>query len=425
MDTERHSRYFQVGFGDALQQHFPGALLANDDLFQHSETLVIAAEKSKKLPADLAFATGPKYYKAGFWNAGYIWRVGKGAVGIGAQSPQLYFETSGPWTCNATGGDKPDGNCPPHGQSPGIDQAVHITAGVPFGAFKRSPFNYLLLQCQAVRAMTLANPDAPVRPWIDYKSYGSRQAALPDGPTAHYQERQFHLFLSGVDTFYYFNPWDGLPTRATAADHALVSALLTELDDVIGCEGARRWVQDANLGRWRDSFFLTGMTLGAANTVWRLSFNGDAPALTTSGKGVTVYGVKFELEGQVVACDLHFAAGRVEKVEGTTAAVAGVWIVQDTTRGASDGELCTVLCGDSSFDWPLQNRTVLKSDDVEPPLSAGSGQKTCQFANGTRAADAPLPEGYFGPEPCVFASDMVLRANDSDKKLSTMALSST
>ena len=47
MDTERHSRYFQVGFGDALQQHFPGALLANDDLFQHSETLVIAAEKSK------------------------------------------------------------------------------------------------------------------------------------------------------------------------------------------------------------------------------------------------------------------------------------------------------------------------------------------------------------------------------------------
>ena len=28
--------------------------------------------------------------------------------------------------------------------------------------------------------------------------------ALPAGPTDHYQERQLHLFLSGVDTFYYF-----------------------------------------------------------------------------------------------------------------------------------------------------------------------------------------------------------------------------
>eukprot|EP01050_Picozoa_sp_SAG11_P027375 SAG11_NODE_6905_length_1228_cov_1.328609_2_plen_281_part_01 len=281
--------------------------------------------------------------------------MGRGAVGIGAQSPQLYFETSGPWTCNPTpGGDRPDGNCPPHGQSPGIDQAVHATAGVPFGTFKRSGFNYLLLQCQAVRAMTLANPNAPVRPWLDYKSYGSREAALPDGPTAHYQERQFHLFLSGVDTFYYFNPWNELVggTRATAADHALVSALLMELDDVIGCAGERAWVRDDNLGRWRDSFFMTGMTLGTTNTVWRLSFNGDAPPLTTSSKGVAVSGVQFELQvGHVLACDLHFAAGRVEEVEGSTA-VAGVWIVQDTTRGASGGDLCTVGCGESSFGWP-------------------------------------------------------------------------
>ena len=246
VDVARHSRYYQVGFGDALQQNFPNALLANDDLFQHS----------------------PEYYRAGFWNSGHVLRVGRGAVGIGAQSPQLYFETAGPWTCRPTDGAQPDSNCPPNGQSPGIDQAVNITAGVPYGAFKRSGFNMMLLQCQAVRAMTLANPTAPVRPWLDYKSYGSRQS-LPAGPTPHYQERQLHLFLSGVSTFYYFNPWSGLVggTRATAADHALVSALLTELDDVIGCAGERAWIQDPNLGRWRDSFFLTGMTLGKTNTV--------------------------------------------------------------------------------------------------------------------------------------------------------------
>ena len=58
----------------------------------------------------------------------------------------------------------------------------------------------------------------------------------------------------------------------------------------------------------------------------------------------------------------------------------------------------------------------------EDPLRAGSGPKTCQFANGTRTPDAPLPKGYFGPEPCVFASDMVIRANDSDASAAAGAL---
>ena len=76
--------------------------------------------------------------------------------------------------CRTCGGATPDPDCPPHGQSPGIDQALHATAGVPFGSFPRSGFNFLRLQCQAVRAMRLANPSAPVRPWLDYKSYGDR-----------------------------------------------------------------------------------------------------------------------------------------------------------------------------------------------------------------------------------------------------------
>lgn len=167
--------------------------------------------------------------------------------------------------------------------------------------------------------------------------------------------------MSGVDTFYYFNPWSGLVggTRATTADHALVSALLTELDDVIGCAGERTWVRDPNLGRWRDSFFLTGMTLGTTNTVWRLSFNGHAPPIKTTGSGVTVSGLKFELPGHgfvASSCELRFAAGRVENVEKTTA-TAGIWIVQDVTRGAAGGSLCTVVCGAFSGGWPLQNRT--------------------------------------------------------------------
>ena len=38
------------------------------------------------------------------------------------------------------------------------------------------------------------------------------------------------------------------------------------------------------------------------------------------------------------------------------------------------------------------------------------GVPLCAFGNGTRTT--PLPTGFFGPEPCVFESGMVLRAND-------------
>lgn len=41
---------------------------------------------------------------------------------------------------------------------------------------------------------------------------------------------------------------------------------------------------------------------------------------------------------------------------------------------------------------------------------SASGVEYCDFDNGTRIH--PLPTGFFGPEPCVFASGMVLRGND-------------
>ena len=46
-------------------------------------------------------------------------------------------------------------------------------------------------------------------------------------------------------------------------------------------------------------------------------------------------------------------------------------------------------------------------------LSSGMmvGPSICDFDNGTRVPGA-LPKGFFGPEPCVFTSGMVLRGND-------------
>lgn len=44
---------------------------------------------------------------------------------------------------------------------------------------------------------------------------------------------------------------------------------------------------------------------------------------------------------------------------------------------------------------------------------ASDSANYCAFDNGTRVSASALPKGYFGPEPCVFQSGMVLRGNDS------------
>lgn len=133
---------------------------------------------------------------------------------------------------------------------------------------------------------------------------------------------------------------------------------------MIGCKGDRAWVRDANIGRWRDSFFLTGMTLGEAATVWRLSFDGEANTIDASDAGVVVSDVKVELPKQGVApCDLHFPRAWIGHVADTKA-TAGVWIVQNRTDGAEEGQLCHVRCGQlGTFPWPSQR---VKTDDTCP-----------------------------------------------------------
>ena len=152
---------------------------------------------------------------------------------------------------------------------------------------------------------------------------------------------------------------------------------------MIGCKGDRAWVRDANIGRWRDSFFLTGMTLGEAATVWRLSFDGEANTIDASDAGVVVSDVKVELPKQGVApCDLHFPRAWIGHVADTKA-TAGVWIVQNRTDGAEEGQLCHVRCGQlGTFPWPSQrvktDDTSLKSDDGAATSCCDAHPELCQ-----------------------------------------------
>ena len=55
----------------------------------------------------------------------------------------------------------------------------------------------------------------------------------------------------------------------------------------------------------------------------------------------------------------------------------------------------------------------LPTDPLDEQAMHASGQNICAFDNGTRVPGALLPNGFFGPEPCVFTSGMVLRGNDT------------
>ena len=69
--------------------------------------------------------------------------------------------------------------------------------------------------------------------------------------------------------------------------------------------------------------------------------------------------------------------------------------------------LTTATCAHASSlpEDPLDTRAFLANTGAQ-----NGGTALCAFGNGTRTT--PLPTGFFGPEPCVFGSDMVLRAND-------------
>ena len=56
-----------------------------------------------------------------------------------------------------------------------------------------------------------------------------------------------HFSMLSDSTVYLYNPWSGMTygTRATVADFNLLSALLRELDDVLGCDD-RVWIPDTS-----------------------------------------------------------------------------------------------------------------------------------------------------------------------------------
>ena len=83
---------------------------------------------------------------------------------------------------------------------------------------------------------------------------------------------------------------------------------------------------------------------------------------------------------------------------------------------ASTVALATILASVESASYrdlptdPLDVRAMRMLRD--PGGSSDGGGQPCSFDNGTRVPSSLLPAGFFGPEPCVFQSGMVLRATN-------------
>ena len=210
--------------------------------------------------------------------------TGKGAAGASVDAPELKG-LSFPSLIEAQ--HKPY-------VAPGVGSALDSLFGLnpqtnPFSnaTFEDEAFLTIKLQLGMMKNAMLAslpggqlpgrfqeNTSAPVvAPWVDWADC----AVAPSGerlpPTAYWQEKLLHLALAGADHFYYYNVWSEHQgcQHTTMASNRLLSAVLKELDHLVGCGPTdRQWITDTDV-RWQDDFILTGMDVGADRRAWRLT----------------------------------------------------------------------------------------------------------------------------------------------------------
>ena len=211
----------------------------------------------------------------------------------------------------------------------------------------------LLHQClgQGGRANPTA-PEVPVKPWLGFQNYGWKWR-----DSDFYQELWHHLAASGVGQFYYFAPWI---FKATMREHQLVSDVLSELSDLLGCAN-RTWITDTNI-RWQDNFLLSGSTVGTENLtqrVWRftpLNPTSFAPVLSTASSardpGNVTIPVTMNIFDKPRSCFLHFTDAVLRSSQSSH---SGWWVTQpDATSAVAvncSGNNATGLHTTST--WPL------------------------------------------------------------------------
>jgi hypothetical protein len=217
------------------------------------------------------------------------------------------------------------------GRPPGTHQApsfytwinqlanVKLDGKEPFAA---TPFNGLLLSVNGIRAMRRSS-DMPLQPWVAWARYKGDGPGLPPatcGETPYYNELVYHLGLSGIDGFLFWNPhpWaqgQDPKTMSMPDDERLLDRLLGELHDRVGRPRGEALAPIAL--PWDAPVVATGMRAGN-EVLWRITFRPDTESLpaTLGGEAVTL---KPEAGG--VGMWLRHDAGKRLVIEGTGGAL--------------------------------------------------------------------------------------------------------
>lgn len=282
-------------------------------------------------------------------------------------------------------------------------------------SYELTPFNLMRWILLHQRTNVLAGPTVPTKPWIFPKSVCYAGHACPlitkNGKT-HYEEMLFHLALAGSRGFLLFNPFfdyvsviePGTTGRVSMLDYKVLSIVLSELTEVVDCEGAV-WVRDGSL-RFEDSFLLSGMLVTPALKVWRLTLQNstlvdarESIASAPNAAVLNISGVSAKLpSGEIAACDLLFSGGSVLEVNGSASAL-GLWISQPASEVNSEAKIWLQCVGGERMDWP-------PPDHVAPPAAHIAREYSCRGGLCVEAA-----EGNFTQSTC---DDTCVKTDDAD-----------
>ena len=243
---------------------------------------------------------------------------------------------------------------------PGFGGALTTEYGID--RYDINAYNSLQWSVYHFRAVRLASPNVPVKPWLGYRSYpgdGGPTGAQGDPivgwvNTDFYQEFILHAALMGADDYLLFNPcfdtccWfngavlpcDAPNARpmATLADNMMYSKVFAELTAAVGFE-QRAWVPEATPGGWLCDHLLTAMETPVSRW-WRFTPRDGNPARVLAQTGPS--NVTLTLAQGDVDQVVFQGATLVRKVNTSVAPVSavGLWINQSLAAPLPAGWKC-------------------------------------------------------------------------------------
>ena len=128
--------------------------------------------------------------------------------------------------------------------------------------YDATSFNAFRHDVNKIRAMKLSS-NVPIYAWVSNKEFGESLLNSSDL----YQELIFHIGLTGVEGFLFWNPTE-TSTPATSKSNELLSDCLKQMDQLVGFDD-RKTLVDRLVG-WGDHYVLTGMRANN-RSVWRFT----------------------------------------------------------------------------------------------------------------------------------------------------------